>query len=68
MIMFLLFCLNAKSLPSCPTIGNPMNHNPPGSSVQGILQARILVNINFCGNSCLFNSLLYTQVELWCWR
>ena len=27
---------------SCPTLGNPMNCSPPGSSVHGILQARIL--------------------------
>ena len=27
---------------SCPTLCDPMDHNPPGSSVQWILQARIL--------------------------
>ena len=27
---------------SCPTLCNPMDCNPPGSSVLGILQARIL--------------------------
>ena len=27
---------------SCPTHCDPMNHSPPGSSVHGILQARIL--------------------------
>ena len=27
---------------SCPTLGNPMDCSPPGSSVHGILQARIL--------------------------
>ena len=27
---------------SCPTLCDPMNCNPPGSSVHGILQARIL--------------------------
>ena len=27
---------------SCPTLYNPMNCSPPGSSVHGILQARIL--------------------------
>ena len=35
-------CLRAKSLLSCPTLCNPMNRSPPGSSVHGILQARIL--------------------------
>ena len=32
----------AKSLQSCPTLCNPMDYRLPGSSVHGILQARIL--------------------------
>ena len=32
----------AKSLQSCPTLRNPMDLSPPGSSVHGILQARVL--------------------------
>ena len=32
----------AKSLQSCLTLCKPMNHSPAGSSVNGILQARIL--------------------------
>ena len=32
----------AKSLQSCPTLSNPMDCSPPGSSVHGILQARVL--------------------------
>ena len=32
----------AKSLQSCPTLGDPVDRNPPGSCVHGILQARIL--------------------------
>ena len=32
----------AKSLQSCPTLWDPMDCSPPGSSVHGILQARIL--------------------------
>ena len=35
-------CMCAKSLRSCLTLCDPMNWNPPGSSVHGILQARIL--------------------------
>ena len=27
---------------SCPTLSDPMDCSPPGSSVQGILQARVL--------------------------
>ena len=32
----------AKSLRSCPILCDPMDCSPPGSSVHGILQARIL--------------------------
>ena len=32
----------AKSLQSCPTLCNPIDGSPPGSSVPGILQARTL--------------------------
>ena len=35
-------CVLAKSFQLCLTLGNPMDYNPPGSSVHGILQARIL--------------------------
>ena len=34
--------VHAKSLQSCPTLRDPMDHSPPLSSVHGILQARIL--------------------------
>ena len=39
----LLFWLNVKVLvtQSCPTLCDPMEYNPPSSSVLGILQARI---------------------------
>ena len=44
----------AKSLQSCPTLCNPIDSSPPGSSVPGILQARILewVAISF-SNACM---------------
>ena len=32
----------AKSFQSCPTLCNPIDGSPPGSSVPGILQARTL--------------------------
>ena len=35
-------CLHAKSLQPCPTLCKPMDWSPPGSSVHGIFQARIL--------------------------
>ena len=34
--------VHAKSLQSCLTLCDPVDCSPPGSSVQGILQARIL--------------------------
>ena len=35
-------CVCAKSLQSCPTLCDPVDYSLPGSSVLGILQARIL--------------------------
>ena len=32
----------AKSLQSCPTLCDPIDGSPPGSSVPGILQAKVL--------------------------
>ena len=37
--------LAAESLQSCPTLRDPMDYSPPGSSVHGILQARILEGV-----------------------
>ena len=43
---FLLQCVKVKSesevAQSCPTLHNPMDFGPPGSSIHGILQARVL--------------------------
>ena len=40
----------------CPTLCNPMDGSPPGSSVHGILQARILV-----GSHSLLQGIFLTQ-------
>ena len=40
--IILLACAAAKSLQSCPTLCDPIDSSPPGSSVPGILQARTL--------------------------
>ena len=40
-------CMHAKLLQSCPTLCNSMNCSLPGSSVHGILQARILSGLPF---------------------
>ena len=50
----LLCSAAAKSLQSCPTLWDPTDGSPPGSSIPGILQARILewVAISF-SNACM---------------
>ena len=37
-----IFFGHSKSLQSCPTLCDPMDCSPSGSSIHGILQARIL--------------------------
>ena len=43
---FLLQCMKVKSesevAQSYPTLSDPMDHSPPGSSIHGIFQARVL--------------------------
>ena len=43
---FLLQCMKVKSesevSQSCPTLSSPMDYSLPGSSIHGILQARVL--------------------------
>ena len=34
--------MRAKSLQSCPTLCDPMDCSPPGASVHGIFQARVM--------------------------
>ena len=58
---FLLQCMKVKSerevSQSCPTLCNPTDCSPPGSSVHGIFQARVLaiaviIWLDFCFYSC----------------
>ena len=35
-------CMHAESLQLCPTLCDPMDSSPPGTSVHRILKARIL--------------------------
>ena len=53
-------CLVAKS---CPTLWNTMDWNPPGSSVHGILQARILEWVARPSSRGSFHSRDQTQVS-----
>ena len=56
LILLLLMC--AKSLQPFPTLCNPMDWNPSGSSVQGILQARILEWVAMPSNCLQWSFLL----------
>ena len=51
----------AKSLLSCQTLCSPIDGSPPGSSVPGILQARILewVAISFSMLECEMNAIVW---------
>ena len=42
MCVCVCICMSAESLQSCLTLSDPMDFSPPGSSIHGILQARIL--------------------------
>ena len=55
----------AKSLQSCSTLCDPIDSSPPGSSVSGVLQARILerVAISF-SNVCMPAKLLQSYPTL----
>ena len=57
--MFAAAAATAKSLQSRPTLCDPIDGSPPGSSVPGILQARVLewVAISF-SNVCMHTKLL----------
>ena len=48
--------LCAKLLQSCPTLCDPMDCSPPGSSVHGILQAKILEWV----------AIPFSRVSSWC--
>ena len=58
----------AKSLQSCPTLCDPRDGRPPGSSVPGILQARVLewvaiafsitIALNYLKCHCIFQVVI----------
>ena len=56
----------AKSLQSCLTLCHPIDGSPPGSSIPGILQARILkwVAISL-SNACMHAKSLQLYPTLW---
>ena len=53
----------AKSLQSCPTLCDPIDGSPPGSSVPGILQARTLERVAIAFSSaCMLSH--FSRVRL----
>ena len=60
------FTTATKSLQSCPTLCNPTDRSPPGSSVPGILHARTLkwVAISF-PNACMHAKSLLSCLTLY---
>ena len=59
------FCVHAKLLQSCLTLGGPRDCSPPGSSVHGILQTRILewIAFSFSHNRGYFPAYLTVSLE-----
>ena len=51
----------AKSLQSCPTLCEPIDGSPPGSSVHGIFQARVLE----WGAIAFSVAIAFTMIFLW---
>ena len=59
----------AKSLQSCPTLCDPMDCSSPGSSVHGILQARILDGLPCPPQRVFLNQGLNLHLlGLLCWQ
>ena len=65
---FLLPCMKVKSesevTQSCPTLGDPIDCSLPGSSIHGILQARVLE-----WGAMAFSNSMYTvkYTNIWVW-
>ena len=65
---FLLQCMKEKSesevTQSCPTLRDPMDCSPPGSSVHGILQARVLEGVPLPSPSAYLGLLIFLLANL----
>ena len=70
---FLLQCMKVKSesevTQSCPTLSDPMACSPPGSSIHGIFQARVLEwgAIAF-SKSPSSHSYVFSSSHVWMWE
>ena len=64
-----VFCAFAKSLQSCLTLWDPMDCSPPGSSVHGISQARILEQVTIlCKESSQPRNQTHYLLHLLYWQ
>ena len=65
---FFLQCMQVKSesevAQSCLTLSGPMDCSPPGSTIHGIIQARVLEWVAIAFSTYAFYSLLIAQI-LW---
>ena len=60
---YIIWKVKVKVAQSCPTLCNPMDCSPPGSSVHGILQTRILEWVAIPFSRGYFQSRDQTQVS-----
>ena len=56
-------CMRAQLLQSCLTLCDPMDYGLPGSSVHGILQARILEWVAICFSSFSLQLYLFQNIR-----
>ena len=56
-------CVRAKSLQSCLALCNPADGSPPGSSIHGILQARILEWVSMPASKITIFCLIRSQTN-----
>ena len=66
---FLLQCMKVKResevAQSCLTLCNPIDGSPPGSSIPGILQARILEWVAMCWAKCILFYCMSPRCTQW---
>ena len=55
--------MHAKSFQSCPTLDNPIDGSPPGSSVHGIFQARALEWVAISFSQLSARCWVYAKIE-----
>ena len=71
-VYILRMCVCAKLIQSCPILCDPMDCNPPGSSVHGLLQVKIMEWIAMPSSMgwnprllCLLQVSSYSKMAVW---